>query len=185
MTKGWYGQGHRHAMASRGIRTNGLKASGKIFSTKYFELEDNVYIKCWAESTRSGFRHFAELKVDGESIAKVKVTYQNRTWEKYEFETAIERLMMVIDRPEIEKQAIMGTVEKQAIGHLEDNMKTIAMVSSLGNIFGTTIKERNDWKLRMIKAGMGDGIQLPDDWDSLPEEDKEARLDKIIEFMEE
>ena len=181
--KGWYGNKMGHSLASRGVRTKNMSAYGKVMNTKFFELEDNVYIKCRSEDTRSGFRHIVEFYVDGELIESAKVTYQNRTWEKYEFETAIDKLLRKMDRPDIERDAIMGTVENQALGRIDDNMKTIAMVSSLGDVFGTTEKERNDWKLRMIKAGMGEGIQLPDDWDTLAEEEKGERLDKIIDFM--
>jgi len=183
--KGWYGDKQQHSLASKGIRTKTLKASGRVLSTKYFELEDNVYIKCWSEKTSRGFRHLAEFYVDGELIESVKVVYSNRTWEQYEFESVIYRLLQLMNRPDIERDAIMGAVENQALGRVNDEMKTIAMASSLGNIFGTTDKERNDWKLRMIKAGMGDGINLPDDWESLSEEEKGTRLDKIIDLMNE
>lgn len=183
--KGWYGKSMEHGLASKGIRTKRNMASGRQLSSKFFELEDNVYIKCWSEKTSRGFRHLAEFYVDGELIEDAKVVYSNRTWEKYEFESVIEKMLGKMNRPDIERQAIMGTVENQALGRVNDDMKTIAMVSSLGDVFGTSEKERNDWKLRMIKAGMGDGLQLPDDWNTLPEEEKGVRLDKIIEFMNE
>lgn len=183
--KGWYGNKIQHGLASKGIRSKITMANGRILNSKYFELEDNVYIKCWSEKTSRGFRHLAEFYVDGQLIEDAKVVYSNRTWEKYEFESVIEDLLRKMDRPDIERQAIMGTVENQALGRVNDNMKTIAMVSSLGDIFGTTDKERNDWKLRMIKAGMGEGLNIPDDWDTLSEEVKGERLDKMIEFMNE
>lgn len=185
MTKGWYGDRYAHGLASKGVRTTPYKRSGRIFKETTFELEDGVYIVCRSENTSRGFRHIAEFYVGDNMIATESVNYLNRTWEKYDFQTVISNLLGSMGRPEIERDAIMGTIEEQAIGRVDDQMKTIAMVSSLGNIFGTTIKERNDWKLRMIKAGMGEGIQLPDDWDDISEEDKEVRLDKIIEFMEE
>jgi len=35
----------------------------------------------------------------------------------------------------------------------------------------------------MIKAGLGSGIQMPDDWEELSEEEKEKRLNKIIKEL--
>ena len=64
-----------------------------------------------------------------------------------------------------------------------DMLKSVGMVAMMGDILaGDTLKEKNDWKLRMFKAGMGEALSLPDDWDSLSEEIKAERLDKIIEI---
>jgi len=62
----------------------------------------------------------------------------------------------------------------------ENPFKAVGMVAAFGNIFCQTLKEKNDWKLRMIKAGMGNGLILPDDWDTLSEEVKAKRLDAVI-----
>lgn len=69
---------------------------------------------------------------------------------------------------------------------VDDTMKTVGMIASMGNIIaGDTVKEKNDWKARMIKAGYGDkGLIMPDDWDSLSEKEKEKRLDKVIKLLQ-
>ena len=59
----------------------------------------------------------------------------------------------------------------------KSNMDMVLDVMALGNIFTSDIKERNNWKLRMLKT---QNIDMPDDWDILPEEEKEARLNNII-----
>ena len=42
-------------------------------------------------------------------------------------------------------------------------------------------KEKNDWKARMLKSGFGNmGLEMPEDWNSLDEETKEARLNAVI-----
>lgn len=56
------------------------------------------------------------------------------------------------------------------------------MVASLGAIFGGNQKESNDWKARMLKAGMP-GLDMPDDWDSLSEDEKQTRLNLVIKEM--
>jgi hypothetical protein len=58
------------------------------------------------------------------------------------------------------------------------------MVAKLGDVFGQTPKEKNDWKARMIKAGLGgQGLEMPEDWNTLSEETKEVRLNKVIGFI--
>ena len=60
-------------------------------------------------------------------------------------------------------------------------LKSVGMVAALGEIFGSTKKEKNDWKLRMLKAGLSSkGLSVPEDWDRLSEEDKENRLNGAI-----
>ena len=56
----------------------------------------------------------------------------------------------------------------------------IGAIASLGNILCDTQKDKNDWKSRMIKAGMGVGLLMPDDWDTLSEDDKETRLNNAL-----
>lgn len=64
-------------------------------------------------------------------------------------------------------------------------LKTTAMVMAMGNLLaGDSQKEKNDWKSRMLKAGLGNsGLIMPEDWDSLTEDEKEKRLDGAIEAI--
>lgn len=60
-------------------------------------------------------------------------------------------------------------------------LKTVAMVAALASVFTTTRKESNDWKARMMKAGLeGRGLIMPDNWTQLSEEEKERRLDGAL-----
>jgi hypothetical protein len=36
----------------------------------------------------------------------------------------------------------------------------------------------------MIKAGLGEGIMMPEDWDTLSEDEKEKRLDAVIGHLQ-
>lgn len=63
-------------------------------------------------------------------------------------------------------------------------LKTVAMVAAFGNVLCNTDKEKNDWKLRMMKAGLGNrGLSIPDDFDSLPEAEKTRRLDAALKAI--
>jgi len=50
-------------------------------------------IICKSESTRSGFRHVATLFLGGFGRDTAKCCYLNRTWERFEFETVILKLL--------------------------------------------------------------------------------------------
>ena len=63
-------------------------------------------------------------------------------------------------------------------------LKTVATVAMLGDIFGSNQKEKNDWKTRMLKAGLPEGaLLMPEDWETLSEDDKEARLNGAIQQL--
>lgn len=63
-----------------------------------------------------------------------------------------------------------------------DRLKTVGIVALMGDIFHKgDCKAGNDWKARMLKAGLeGRGLIMPDDWETLSEEEKQSRLDGAI-----
>jgi len=50
-------------------------------------------IECYSEGTQYGFRHLAVLYKNGVAVDKTKACYYNRTWEAYEFQTVINKLI--------------------------------------------------------------------------------------------
>ncbi len=58
------------------------------------------------------------------------------------------------------------------------------VVAALGDIFCDEQKDRNDWKVRMLKAGLS-GLSIPDNWDALSEDEKQLRLNRVIEVSQE
>lgn len=60
---------------------------------KIFKLDEVYSVVCNSESTRSGFRHVATLCRNGYGYAKSKCCYLNRTWEAYEFESVLVKIV--------------------------------------------------------------------------------------------
>lgn len=60
---------------------------------RIFNLNKEYNIVCNWENTRYGFRHLASLCRGGQEIAKAKTCYYNRTWERFEFETTILKII--------------------------------------------------------------------------------------------
>lgn len=152
-----------------------------------FKISDRIEIVCESQKTRYGFRHLATLFIDGNEREKSKCCYYNRTWESYEFQSV---LFNVVDKAfknkilnEQEKSLCDDFIRegKQARERIKSDFKTIGMIAGLGNIFANTQKESNDWKARMLKAGLGNsGLVMPNDWDTLDEKTKETRLNAVI-----
>ena len=151
-----------------------------------FRINNELEAVCEYKKTRVAFKHEATLLRNGREVLTVKICYQNRTWERYTYESVLYELL------EKSKQLISGediVQFKTAIlnggEHDSSMLKSVAMVAALGDVFGKTPKEANDWKARMLKAGLGGlGLSMPDDWDSLTEAEKERRLNGAIEQLD-
>lgn len=66
----------------------------------------------------------------------------------------------------------------------QDFINTVGLIAAIGNIFNETDKGRNDWKKRMLSAGLeSKGLSFPEDWDQLTEEEKQRRLDCAINVL--
>lgn len=67
---------------------------------------------------------------------------------------------------------------------MSSHCQAVSMVAGLGDVFGQTLKEKNAWKVRMLKAGLeAQGLTFPDDWDTVSEADKERRLDEVLALL--
>lgn len=53
----------------------------------------NYSIVCEYQNTRSGFRHVATLLKNNHEIDRQKVCYLNRTWERFTYETVIQKTL--------------------------------------------------------------------------------------------
>lgn len=155
---------------------------------KTFNINEHATIVCEWKKTRNAFKHVATLLIDGYEEATTKICYLNRTWESFEFESVIEKLL--------EKTGYLSADDKKAFmdkcagrSHEEINKMfgSIAMVAKIGEVFHAgDQKASNDWKARMLKAGLQDkGLIMPDDWETLDENTKQARLDGAIAQLSE
>jgi hypothetical protein len=153
---------------------------------KTFKINNNYQIICNCENTRYGFRHLASLKDKNyNEIAKAKCCYYNRTWGSFEYETVIRQLL--------NKSGILTkTKQKNFLNRISGNYRkevkkqfgAVAMVAQFGNLLCNTQVEKNDWKARMLRAGLENkGLTMPEDWNSLSEDDKETRLNNVIELL--
>ncbi len=144
-----------------------------------FKISKDVEVICESKKTRNGFKHVATLRRNGHYSDEVKCCYLNRTWERYTYESVLKKLAenttQLSDKEKKKFQKIIKGDE--GVDRDMGPLRTVGMIAALGDIFSNTKKESNDWKARMLKAGLGNsGLSMPEDWDTLSEEEKEKRL---------
>ena len=149
-----------------------------------FKINKHVEVVCESQSTRYGFRHLATLIVDGRERGVEKICYYNRTWESYTFESVLEKLAERTQALTATEKKLFQKKIKSWGSRDSSGLKTVSTVMALGNIFGQNQTEKNDWKTRVLKAGLENkGLIMPEDWNELSENEKEARLDGVIEIL--
>jgi len=80
-----------------------------------FTINKTISIVCIAENTRSGFRHIARLMINGIERDMAKACYQNRTWERFTYETVLSSLInKTSELTAIQKKL---TIKKTGVGH--------------------------------------------------------------------
>jgi len=155
---------------------------------KTFTINKNLTVECEYYETRYSWGHKAYLLRDGRQIDYKKIVYQNRTWESYEFESILSCLAgskeLTLKEQTLFKKKIASNWKDESDAKVKKEFGAIGAIAMLGDMFGKTQKESNDWKARMLKAGLENkGLIMPDDWETLSEDDKEARLNAVINCL--
>jgi hypothetical protein len=149
---------------------------------KKFNLGKGIEAVCDAKKTRNGFKHTATLFVNNQEMDSVKICYLNRTWERYEFQSVLKKLIDETKSLSEEQKK----VARELVGHYKEDsgFGFVATMAKMGELFGANQQEKNNWKKRILTAGLEkQGLEFPDDWDGLPEDIKEARLNQVIEEL--
>lgn len=148
---------------------------------KTFNLKCGYRIECRSEKTRYGFRHLAFLYDNQYNrIGTSKACYYNRTWESFEFQTVIRNVLQGckwFDAAAV--RFIMESILDEATGRIRRNFAMIGAIAKVGDLLCDKPAEKNNWKARMLKAGLP-GIEMPENWAGLSEDEKSRRLDNTI-----
>ena len=151
-----------------------------------FKITDKIEVVCEWKKTRIAFKHVATLLINGREVDKTKSCYQNRTWERYTYESVLKKL--------IDKTTALSTTDKEVCNRfiknearVEDDLiplKTLSIVATMGELLMSGQKNKNDFKTRILKAGLENkGLIMPDDWNELSENEKERRLNGSIAIL--
>lgn len=126
-----------------------------------------VRISCW-EDEKTGEISFC-MDIDGQ-------TYRTGSYNRKKQEFGAIKGRRITGNPALGEKR-----EKKATNSM---LRMVSAVAAMGEIFADTQKEKNDWKLRMIKAGLPQhALHVPEDWDNLSEDEKTKRLDGVIKVL--
>ena len=155
--------------------------SNKSYDYKTFNLDKNISIDCHTYKTRYSWGHKAELLIDGRIVSYKKITYYNRTWEAYTYQTILENIVSSckqLTKDQVKKY--LQIIQDQSFSQDRD-LGIVGTIAKMGEVLTDNKKDSNEWKKRMLKAGLEkQGLTFPTDWDNLTEEEKEKRLNGAI-----
>jgi hypothetical protein len=160
---------------------------------KSYEFGNGYKVICRSENTRYGFRHLCELTKDCNIIAKTKACYYNRTWECYEFQSVIHSAINAAFDNRTRTQQKKGQeinplvkqycdeIDARARGIEAKRFNPVKMVCAFGALLTSTPEEQANWDKRMLSTVPG--VEFPDDFDSLPVEEKQKRLNAALKVL--
>ena len=103
---------------------------------KTFQINNEAVIVCDWKKTKTAFKHEATLLVNGVERDTTKICYLNRTWEAYEFESVIEKLL---DKTQYLNEAERKAFLDKCAGRTREEVKSmfgaIGAVALMGEIF--------------------------------------------------
>lgn len=140
---------------------------------KIFTIKETTSVVCNREKTRNGFKHIAVLIENGREVDKVKINYLNRTWERYEYESILHKML--------DKHGLPHPDEKTEIKKDISELRAVGALAMFGDVISKDKKESNAFKKKMISAVPG--VIIPDDFEALSEEEKARRLDGAIDEL--
>lgn len=103
-----------HSLSARGIKSCAkMQKLNAIKETRSFVIDSDYSVITQWDKTSYGFRHLAKLMKNGVEVAKAKMTYYNRTWERYEYQSVIHSLLNKYFPKKVAKEKIK-LLEKKA-----------------------------------------------------------------------
>lgn len=146
---------------------------------EYYKINDNLTFeaKTWNRG-RQSWGHEARAIWQGREIAKARCTYYNRTWERYTYQSVMQKLVDILD----EDKTIPLKDRRMASIFLETGdgreLKRLGMIGNFAKLAG--IIGGNESKAKIL--GTIPGLDI-DALDGLDEETKTKRLDGVIDIL--
>ena len=152
----------------------------KINWDKEFKIDENVTVECGSQRTSYGFRHLAVLRENGSRKAEAKACYYNRTWEAFEYQSVIHKIIRKCYQGErakiyMEKADVLGR------GMVDDFFGSIKAMAAMGEVLGASQEQKTSIKKAVLSSIPG--IDFPEGFDSLPAEEKARRIDGALKIL--
>ena len=125
----------------------------KLRNRQYFSAEVNgvkYSFTCYTQDTSYGFRHICCEGFSNTDVCRyvkrnivAKATYYNRTWERFQYETVLNRgIEVVAPDKEVEQELKNILIEKKAQAEHEQAEKEIKAFETLYNKTSDTFREK-------------------------------------------
>lgn len=93
----------------------------------------NIEFKNSYGKTRSGFYHKTELYIDSEFILECKLSYSNRTWESYPYQSVMKEALYNAIESEILREKNLKGIKRLAKQLRETIVKESTLIQALTN----------------------------------------------------
>ena len=116
----------------------------KQYDVRYFSAKVNgeeITFRCYTTDTRCGFCHTAICNTWGINTTPTKVSYYNRTWERFEYETALKRAIEKLPK-EIRQQVYDQIIDGKAAEEEKKAEEQFEAFKSLHDSLSPENKER-------------------------------------------
>jgi hypothetical protein len=143
-----------------------------------YKINDNLTFEAWYWKKGGRWGHEARAIWHGREIETARVTYQNRTWEAYTYQSVMEKLIDNLDQyKEIPlKDRIMASIFIKTGDDRE--LKALSMLGNLAKLAG--IVGGNESKKAVLGTIQGLDIEA---LDGLDDQTVTDRLDGVINIL--
>lgn len=149
--------------------------------------QDDINMTVYVGSSASNSNELAEIKIEhwesGDEIG-FNLMIDGQVYRSCKYNRKSQEFSKITGRRITGNPKLQKKREEESSNSM---LKMVANVAAMGEILaGPSKKEKNDWKARMIKAGLDNkGLIMPENWDSLNEDEKENRLNGVIDILRE
>ena len=122
----------------------------KQYNIQYFTAKvngDEIEFRCYTTYTRNGFCHTAHYCGWKYPMTDSKVSYLNRTWERFDYETVLKRAIDKLPK-EIRQAVYDQLIEKKAV---EEHEKAEAFVNAFSAVHSKLSPENKE---RLANSGI-------------------------------
>jgi hypothetical protein len=146
---------------------------------EYYKINEDLTIRAESYSNGHNWGHKAYAIYQGREVASAKCVYYNRTWESYKYQSVMQKLVNVMDECKtipLKDRRMAWIFLKTGDGR---ELKALGMMGNLAKLAG--IIGGNESKARVLASIPG--VTLPENFESLPEEEKGRRLNGVINII--
>lgn len=163
-----------------------VKMAYKKSAVKIFTVTNELTVFCQWQNTSYGFRHLGWLRRNGYEIARAKATYYNRTWESFQYQSVIKDLYASVKSglTPAEDAAFKQLCEH---GYVDVNDKPADPFQAMTGLFAIASlladNKADEVALKTRALESTPGINLPDDFKTLPLEERERRINSAFNVI--